>query len=57
MATTQYNTDAQFRQLLQREDRRTSRHVDLDGQDPFDRVTDHDDDEVDDYSLYRLGIK
>ena len=58
MATTDYNyINGQYRELIRREERRTGRHDDFDGSDPFDRVTNHDDDVMDDYSLYRLGIK
>ena len=58
MATTQYMT-RQYTEFIARENRRLGRH---DGErdaatDPFDKATDHDDDEVDDYALYRLGIK
>jgi hypothetical protein len=58
MATTQYTRlSREYHRLMQRENNRLDRHTELEGNDPFDRATDHDDDETDDYALYRLGLK
>lgn len=46
----------QYDEFVERENDRLSRYRELEGTDNFDKVTDHDDDETDDYALYRLGI-
>lgn len=50
-------TNDEWRTFLREQDNRLGRYNDFEGDDPFDRLTEHDDDETDDYALYRLGIK
>ena len=58
MAITNYGTvNRDFSRLTRQENERLNRNTELEGRDNFDRVTDHDDEENDDYALYRLGIK
>ena len=57
MATTTYGrVNRDYERFISRENERLNRNTELEGRDNFDRVTDHDDDETDDYALYRLGI-
>jgi len=58
MAITEFSTTIRdYQQFLRQENERLNRNAVLEGRDNFDKVTDHDDDETDDYALYRLGIK
>jgi hypothetical protein len=57
MATTQYSSlIREYQELIRREDRRGGRHRNEDGVDPFDKVS-VDEDEIDEFALYRLGVK
>lgn len=57
MATTNYGrVNGEYERFVRRENARLDRSVQLEGTDNFDKVTDHDDEEIDDYALYRLGI-
>ena len=56
MATTGFSAEM-WNEFISMQDRRRHRHADFEGEDPFDKATEHDDDETDDYALYRLGVK